>query len=166
MANQMLEESGEERDLGVIIDESLKFHRHAAAAVKKANTVLEIIKKSFITLDTQTLPLLYKSMVRPHLQYGNVIWGPHYKGDQVMVEKVQKRATKLIPCIRHLPYDQRLKILKLPSLMYRRRRGDMLQTFKIVTNRVNINKDKFLKLNEMQTRGHQYNYGNQCQLNL
>ena len=95
-------------------------------------------------------------MVRPHLEYGNVIWGPHYKGDQVMVEKDQKRATKLIPCIRHLPYDQRLKILKLPSLMYRRRRGDMLQTFKIVTNRVNINKDKFLKLNEIQTRGHQY----------
>ena len=156
MANQMLEESGEERDLGVIIDELLKFHRYAAAAVKKANTVLGIIKKSFITLDTQTLPLLYKSMVRPHLEYGNVIWGPHYKGDQVMVEKVQKRATKLIPCIRHLPYDQRLKILKLPSLMHRRRRGDMLQTFKIVTNRVNINKDKFLKLNEMQTRGHQY----------
>ena len=156
MANQMLEESSEERDLGVIIDESLKFHRHAAAAVKKANTAWGIIKKSFITLDTRTLPLLYKSMVRPHLEYGKVIWGPHYKGDQVMVEKVQKRATKLIPCIQHLPYDQRLKILKLPSLMYRRRRGDMLQTFKIVTNRVNVNKDHFLKFNEMHTRGHQY----------
>ena len=117
MANQMLEESSEERELGVIIDESLKFHRHAASAV---------------------------------------IWGPHYKGEQVMVEQVQKRATKLIPCIQHLPYDQRLKILMLPSLMYRRRRGDMLQTFKIVTNRVNVNKDHFLKFNEMHTRGHQY----------
>ena len=47
MANQMLEESSEERDLGVIIDESLKFHRHATVAVKKANTVLGIIKKKF-----------------------------------------------------------------------------------------------------------------------
>ena len=95
-------------------------------------------------------------MVKPHLEYGNVIWGPHYKGDQVMVEEVQKRATKLILCIEHLPYDQRLKLLKLPSLMSRRRRGDMLHTFKIVTNRVNVNKDHFLKFNEMHTRGHQY----------
>ena len=47
MANQMLEESSEERDLGVIIDESLKFHRHKAASVKKANTVLGIIIKTF-----------------------------------------------------------------------------------------------------------------------
>ena len=66
MKNHILEESSEERDLGVIIDDSLKFRRHAAEAVKKANTVLGIIKNSFITLDTRTLPLLYK--------YGNVLW--------------------------------------------------------------------------------------------
>ena len=89
MANQMLEESSEERDLGVIIDESLKFHRHAAAAVKKYC----FGKKRFITLDTRTLSLLYKSMMMLHLEYGNVIWGSHYKGYQVMVEKVQKRET-------------------------------------------------------------------------
>ena len=96
MNNHTLESTSEERDIGVIIDETLKFHRHTATAVKKANTVLGIIKKSFITLDTQTLPLLYKSMVRPHLEYGNVFWGPHYKSDQQMLEKVQKRATKLV----------------------------------------------------------------------
>ena len=72
--------------------------------------MLGIIKKSFATLDKVTLPLLYKSMVRPHLEYGNVIWGPIYKGDQIMVEKVQKRATKLIPTIWHLPYGERLKV--------------------------------------------------------
>ena len=58
MKNHILEESSEERYLGVIIVESLKFRRHAASAVKKANTVLGIIKKSIITLDTRTLPLL------------------------------------------------------------------------------------------------------------
>ena len=136
----MLEESGEERDLGVIIDESL------------IDTRQQQLRKQilFWGLLKVLLPWIHK-----HYHYCTNQWRPH-KVDQVMVEKVQKRATKLIPCIRHLPYDQRLKILKLPSLMYRRRRGDMLQTFKIVTNRVNINKDKFLKLNEMQTRGHQY----------
>ena len=64
MKSHILEESSEERALGVIIDDSLKFCRHAAAAVKKANTVFGIIKKSFITLDTRTLHLLYKSIWR------------------------------------------------------------------------------------------------------
>ena len=104
-------------------------------------------------------------MARPHLEYGNVIWGPHYKGDQQMVEKIQKR-TKLIPNIRHLSYVQRMKLLKLSSLMYRRRRGDMLETYKTVTNKVNANKDHFFKFNVMQTRGHKYKLSKQWQLNL
>ena len=103
MNNHFLETTNEEKDLGVIVDDSLKFHRHTAAAVKNANSVLCVIKKTFATLDTKTLPLLYKSMVRPHLEYGNVIWGPHYKGYQVIVEKVQERATKLVSTIWHLP---------------------------------------------------------------
>ena len=115
---------------------------------------MSLIKKGFATLDTKTLPLLYKPMVRPHLEYGNVIWGPHYKGDQEMVEKVQKRATKLISNIWHLPYVQRLKILKLPSLMHRRRRGDMLETY--ITNKANIDKNHFFKFSYSSTRGHQY----------
>ena len=76
MNNHLLESIKEEKDFGVIVEDSLKFHRHTAAAVKKANSVLGVIKKSFTTLDTTTLPL----------EYGNVIWGPHYKGDQVIVE--------------------------------------------------------------------------------
>ena len=156
MKNHILETTSAEKDLGVIVDDSLKFHKHTAAAVRKANTILGIIKKSFVTLNHQTLPLLYKSMVRPHLEYGNVIWGPHFKGDQQMIEKIQKRATKLIPTIRHLPYDQRLKSLKLPSLMHRRRRGDMLEAYKIVTNKVNVNKNHFFDFSNAPTRGHQY----------
>ena len=70
MNNHFLELTNEEKDLGVIVNDSLKFHRHTAAAVKKANPVLGVIKKSFTTLDTTTLPLLYKPMVRIHLEYG------------------------------------------------------------------------------------------------
>ena len=156
MNDHTLESVTEEKDLGVIIDSSLKFHKHTAIARKKANSILGIIKKTFINLDSTTLPLLYKSMVRPHLEYGNVIWGPHFKVDQQDIEKVQKRATKLISNLKDLPYKQRLEILKLPSLMYRRRRGDMLQTYKIITKKVNINSNRFFTLNKMPTRGHRY----------
>ena len=126
-----------EKDLCVIVDQSLKFHTHTSAAVKKANQILGLIRKSFALLDEDTLPLLYTSMVRPHLEYGNVIWGPHFKGDMKSVERVQKRATKLIPKLRNLSYRERLQILDLPSLEHRRRRGDMM-CYKILTNKANF----------------------------
>ena len=88
--------------------------------------------------------------------YGNVIWGPHYKGDQVIVNKVQKRATKLVSTIWHLPCEQRLKVLTLPSLMHGRRRGDMLEMYKIITNKANVDKSHFFEFSTTPTRGHQY----------
>ena len=72
-------------------------------------------------------------MVRPHLEYDNVIWHPRFQLDKTVIEKVQRRATKLIPTLRHEPYEARLWSLKLPSIDYRRRRGDMLQVFRILT---------------------------------
>ena len=94
MNRYTLEQVTEEKDLGIIINNELKFHKHRAMVIKKANRILDLIKKSFVNLDTKSLPLLYKSLVRPHLEYGNIIWGPHYKEDQKALEKVQKRATQ------------------------------------------------------------------------
>ena len=81
MKGKQLEYVNEEKDLGVLIDSELKFHKQTAAAVKKANCSLGLIKKSFARLDINTLPLLYKSLVRSHLEYGNAAWGPFFKED-------------------------------------------------------------------------------------
>ena len=75
------------RDLGIIVDGQLKFHSHTTHVVSKANRLLGLIKKSFEHITIHTLPLLYKSLVRPTLEYGNSIWGPHYLLDQQAVEK-------------------------------------------------------------------------------
>ena len=76
--------------LGVIMDHELKFHRQTAAAViKKTNRMLANIRTSFAVLIIFTLPLLFKALVMPLLEYGNAIWGPHYKFDQQALEKVQ-----------------------------------------------------------------------------
>ena len=75
-------------------------------------------------------------MVRPHLEYANAIWGPHFQADIIKVERVQRRATKMIDGLRNVSYQERLKILKLPSLLYRRRRGNMIQIFKILKDYV------------------------------
>ena len=156
MNEHTLEEGEVEKDLGVIVDKNLKFHKHASFAVKKVNTILGLKKRSFTVCDHKTLPKLFKAMVQPHLEYGNVVWGPHFKLDQQVIERVQKRATKLIRNIKDLPYSERLKDLNLPSLSYRRRRGDMLQTYKIISGKVNIDKNMFFQFSTTATRGHRY----------
>ena len=145
-----------EKDLGVMVDNKLNFHVHAATATKKANQILGVIKRTYQTRDEYTIPTLYKAMVRPHLEYGNAIWGPCYLGDLRLVEGVQRRATKLIPRLHELPYEERLKELKLPSMEYRRKRGDMIQCFKIMNGLVRLDVIKiFKRIPTSNTRGHQ-----------
>ena len=105
-----------EHDLGVHIDSLLKFRKQATTAAAKANQILAVIRRSFELIDEFTLPLLYKTLVRPHLEYGNLAWGPFNRADQLLIEKVQRKATRLVASIRHLPYEERLRVLKLPSL--------------------------------------------------
>ena len=64
-----------------LVDEKLNFHRQTASAIKKAKRVLGLVKRTFINLDEKTLPLLFTSLVRSHLEYGNVICGPFSKGE-------------------------------------------------------------------------------------
>ena len=73
----MLENVKEEKDLGIIVNQ-LKFHMHTSAAVIKANSILGLIKRSFVASDEDTLSLLFTSMVLPHLEYANIIWEPNF----------------------------------------------------------------------------------------
>ena len=145
----------EEKDLGVIVDE-LKFHKQISSAIKKANGVLGMMKKSCSAFDDTNLPILYKTRVRPHLEYGNVVWGPHYKEGIKAIEKIQRRATKMVPRLKHMSYEERMRQLKIPSLAQRRRRGDMIFTYKLITGQLNITKTDFFKMSNLSTRGHQH----------
>ena len=78
--------------------------------------------------------VLYKSLVRSHLEYGVSVWSPHHEYLIEKLEKVQKRATKLIISIKHLKYEERLRYLKLPKLKFRRVRGDMIEVYKFYNN--------------------------------
>ena len=87
----------------------------------------------------------------------NVVRGPHYKGDQQLVEKVQRRATKMIPNLRNLSYDLRLRHLNLPSLHHRRRRGDIVMAYNIMTGKERIDTHNIFNLRmNSTTRGHRY----------
>ena len=95
--------------------------------------------------------------MRPHLEYCNVVWGPFGKLDQQRLERVQRRATKLVKELKSKPYEERLRSLKLPTLYYRRRRGDMITVYQLLHNGMAIDPDKLLKKSTNRTtRGHEW----------
>jgi len=122
----------EEKDLGVTFSNDFKFSKHIVSAVKKANRVLGVVKRTFTYIDRDMFLQLYKTLIRPHIEYGSVIWSPYLKKDIYLIENLQRRATKIVKDIRSLPYEDRLKILGLPTLQYRRERCDVVQVYKIV----------------------------------
>ena len=114
-----------------IIDEDLNFDYHINTVVNKANKTLDVIKRTLVHCDKEIILHLYKSLVHPILEYANVIWNPYLKRQVNKIENIQRRTTKLIPELTNKSYDERLQHLNLPSLAYRRIRGDLIQVFKI-----------------------------------
>ena len=120
------------KDMGVTIDSLLKFHEHTNLNISKANRVLRLIRKTFQCREQDMVTRLLKSLIRPILEYGNLLWGPFYSTDQQAIEGVQRCATKLITSIGHLSYPEGFQILNLPSLYYQPRlRGDMIFMYQI-----------------------------------
>ena len=141
-----------EKDVGVTFSTDLKFNLHINNVIKKSNQLTGLIKRSFTYIDKEMLLKLYKSMVRPHLEYANVIWHPFYKKQLVALEQVQRRFTKYIPGLKDMPYYERLEVLNLPSIKYRQIRGDLIQTFKIIHNIDNLTCSDFFTFSEIHTR--------------
>ena len=143
-------------DLGIVFDDQLKFHHHTTQVTTKANRVLGLIKKSFEYLDSTMLTCLFNTLVRPILEYNNPIWGPHYILDNRKVEKIQRRATRLIPQLQDKSYSERLTQLDLPSFHYRRLRGDLIFLFKILNNYFTTDFTDIYTYSRSITRGHQF----------
>ena len=167
MGGDIIIQSTEEKDLGITIDEKLKFQIHINNQTKKANQRLGMIKRSFTYMDKNMFTTLYKSIVRPHLEYGSNIWSVMYKKEAIQIENVQRRATKLVKNIQHLSYSDRSRYLGLPSLQYRRLRSDMVETFRIINNIDMVNSNKIFPKNENTTRGHKHKiYKKQSRTNI
>jgi len=94
--------------------------------------------------------MLYKALVHPHVEYANSIWSPYKKGNIEAIEKVQKRATKLVMSLKKLPYKEHLLQLNLHTLKYRRLRGDMIEVYKIIHVALELPR------NVSSTRGNKY----------
>ena len=119
-SNISLHPTTEQKDLGVWITPTMNFSVHCHRAASKANQALGMVKCNFKHLSKCSLVLLYKTFVRPHLEYCVSIWSPHYCKDIDTLERVQRRTTKVVPTVSTFCYESRLNQLQLHSLYCRR----------------------------------------------
>ena len=150
-----LKNVNEEKDLGVIIQNNLKWNVQCAQAVNKASRVLGMVKRTFNCLDIDMFKTLYCSLVRPHLEFCVQAWSPHLKKDRDLIERVQRTATKLVKSLTNEPYEVRLRMLGLTTLETRRLRGDLIETFKILRGFENVDASRYFIRAHSVTRGHE-----------
>ena len=127
----VLDETTTERDLGVIVHNRFLWHDQVANAKSRAYKALGMLKRTFKHWTIDSFRILYCTYVRIHLEYCSAAWGPFSREDIDALEAVQNNATKLVPCLRPLKSEQRLAAIGIQSLADRRRRGDLIQYFKI-----------------------------------
>ena len=122
---QKIAHSTEEKDLGVVINQSLSPSHHIGTCVSRANRLVGLIKRTYENKSKRNIIALYKSLVRPHLEYCVQAWRPHNQKDIDNLEGVHRRMTKMINGMGEDEYNLRLSKTKLLSLEMRRLRSDL-----------------------------------------
>ena len=143
----------DEKDLGVWVNQSLKPTKQCEAAALQANLVLRNIANSFHYRRTAILVPLYKTFVRPKLEYAVAAWSPWTENDIEVLENVQKRFIRLLSDKRGRTYEERLENAGLTTLKERRERGDLIEAFKVMTGINRVDKDDWFHFRkEEETR--------------
>ncbi|KFQ19100.1 hypothetical protein N331_05119, partial [Merops nubicus] len=130
-----IESSPEEKDLGVLVGKNLSMSQQPMSAAQKANCILSSIKRSMASRSRNAILPLFSALVRPHLEHCVLLWRPQHKKamdllkDVDLLERVQRRAMRMIQGLEQLSYEDRLRELGLFSLEKRRLRGGLIVAF-------------------------------------
>ena len=124
----------EEKDLDVFISDNLKPTLNCGKSSKAANKVVRLIRRNISNKGEEGMMILYKSLVRPLMDYCIQVWKTYAKKDMKIMERIQKRFTKMIDGCKDKSYIQRLDKLGITTLEERYYRADMLQVYKILND--------------------------------
>ena len=159
MGDTVLNTTFKEKDLGLSISADMKVSEQCGIAAAKGNQILGLIRRNIVYKEKELIIPLYKPIVRPHLEFCIQAWRPYRKKDIDMLERVQRRATKMIPKLKNISTEMRLNECGLTTLETRRLRGDQIE---------NIDRNIFFTVKEeRRTRGHGVTLAKkQCRLDI
>ena len=152
MNGQEMDEVEVEKDVGVMVSTSLKPSQQCSAAAGKANGVLGQISRAVKYRDKRTFIQLYKVYVRPHLEYCIQAWSPYFQADKDKLEKVQRRAVNMVAGLKGRSYEQKLREVGLTMLEQRRTRGDMIQTYRIIQGKDQVDPNTWFTMADERDR--------------
>ena len=131
LEEKLSESNPAEKDLEAPVDKKLDISQQHTLAVWKTNCILGCTKGGVVSRVRDAIVTLYSALMRPHLEYCIQVWDPQYKKEVELLERVQRRATKMIKGLglEHLSYKDRLRELGLFSLEKRRLWEDPIAAF-------------------------------------
>ena len=150
MNGTKLEVVSEEKDLGIWIQDTLKPSKQCEAAAKAAHGIITQIGRAFHYRKTAYLVPLFKTFIRPKLEYAVAAWSPWLTQDIDVLEDVQRRIVRMMSDVRGNTYEERLKNAGLTTLAKRRTRGDVIQAFKVFNGMSSVQKNEWFNLRDQE----------------
>ena len=147
-----LEAANEERDIGVTMTTNLKPSAQCAKAARTAQAVLGQLTRAFHYRDRHVFMRLFYQYVRPHLEFAVAAWSPWTAADKECLEKVQRRAVMMVTGLVGQTYEERLIEMNMVTLEERRHQMDMLEMYKILTGKDDVERDVLFSMAADQER--------------
>ena len=153
LGDEKIPSADREKDLGIVINNKHHPDDHINQITRKMYYLLANMKIAFTYIDADMVKKIITTHIRPTLEYASVVWNPHLQKDINKLERIQRAATRWVPELKDLSYEERLKILNLPTLEARRTRGAFITLYKCTTGMMETDIQNFIPFSERTTRG-------------